>query len=237
LDGTPIEQNALQRRPYAGRGDWRGRANFSETQLREILQMALQRPQQLALHTVGDAQTDALLALMESLAPATAWRAKRVRIEHGDGIRPDTLARAARLGVVVIQNPTHFPPPPAPSQSLLASLLGAGVPLALGSDGGVDEANPYLNLMLAASYAANPEEALSRTQALTAYTAGGAFAARIEARQGRIAPGMAADIAVLSQDVLTIPAAALPATRSVLTLVDGEIAYEEPGALPKAATP
>ena len=32
LDGTPIEQNALQRRPYVGRGDWRGRANFSEPQ-------------------------------------------------------------------------------------------------------------------------------------------------------------------------------------------------------------
>ncbi len=237
LDGTGIEQNALKRTPYAGRGDWRGRANYSEAQLREILQIALQRPQQLALHTVGDAQTDALFALMESLAPASVWRDKRVRIEHGDGIRPDTLARAARLGVVVIQNPTHFPPSPAPAQSLLASLRGAGVPLALGSDGGVDEANPYLNLMLATSYAARPDEALTRAQALTAYTAGGAFAARDEARQGRIAPGMAADIAVLSQDVLTIPAAALPATRSLLTLVNGEIVYEERGALPNAATP
>ncbi len=39
---------------------------------------------------------------------------KRVRIEHGDRIRADTLAKAARLGVVVTQNPTHFPPPGAP---------------------------------------------------------------------------------------------------------------------------
>ena len=31
LDGTPIEQNALQREPYAGRPDWRGRSNLHAT--------------------------------------------------------------------------------------------------------------------------------------------------------------------------------------------------------------
>lgn len=33
----------------------------------------------------------------------------------------------------------------------------------------------------------------------------------------------------LSQDVLTVAPAALPATRSLLTLVDGKIVFEEPG--------
>jgi predicted amidohydrolase YtcJ len=37
---------------------------------------------------------------------------------------------------------------------------------------------------------------------------------------------MAADLAVLSQDILTAPARDLPATTSVLTLVDGEIVFE-----------
>ncbi|MBS0513778.1 MAG: hypothetical protein JSR42_21710 [Proteobacteria bacterium] len=39
---------------------------------------------------------------------------------------------------------------------------------------------------------------------------------------------MAADLALLSQDILTVPAQALPATRSVLTVVDGEIVFEDP---------
>lgn len=236
LDGTPIEQNALQRHPYAGRPDWRGRSNFADEQLREILQTALSRPEQLILHVVGDAETDRLFKMMESLAPPATWVAKRVRVEHGDGIRPDTLAQAVRLGVVVTQNPTHFPPPlpngapprPVEHMSMLRSLLVAGVPLAIGSDAGGDQANPFLNIMLASTYSASPGEALSRQQALRAYSVGSAYAERQERSKGRIMPGLAADLAVLSQDVLTVPAQDLPATKSLLTVVDGEIVFEDP---------
>lgn len=231
LDGTPIEQNAFRREPYPGRQDWRGRSNYKDDELREILATALGRPEQLALHVVGDAETDRLLETMESLGSPDAWKAKRVRVEHGDGLRPDTLERALRLGVVVTQNPLHQGPPlptRESSSTLLRSLLAAGVPLALGSDAGPEEANPFLNIMLAHTYRSSPGEALTREQALLAYTAGGAFAERQERFKGRIATGMAADLAVLSQDILGVQAQALPATRSLLTLVDGEVAFEDP---------
>jgi predicted amidohydrolase YtcJ len=66
--------------------------------------------------------------------------------------------------------------------------------------------------MLATLHTSEPTEALSREAALMAYTAGGAYAEGQDQRKGRIAPGFAADIAVLSQDVLTIPPPQLPAT-------------------------
>ena len=40
------------------------------------------------------------------------------------------------------------------------------------------------------------------------------------------APGMLADLAVLSQDVFRVPIDALPMTVSVLTIVGGRVAYD-----------
>jgi predicted amidohydrolase YtcJ len=232
LDGTPVEQYALQRNAYGSRPGWRGRSNFTDAQLREILKLALERPTQIALHIAGDAETDRMLKTMEQLAPASAWKAKRVRLEHGDGVQPDMIEKVLQFGLVVIQNPTHLGVP-MPGESLasdhmlLKSFVAAGIPLALGSDGGPKEQNPFLNLMLAALHAGEPTEALTREAALTAYTAGGAYAEGQEQRKGRIAPGLAADLAVLSQDVLTVPTPLLPATTSLLTMVDGEIIFAD----------
>ena len=147
LDGTPIEQNSFQRKAYGSKPGWRGRSNLTDAQLREILKLALERPTQLALHVVGDAETDRLLKMMEQLAPASAWRAKRVRIEHGDGIQPDMIEKVVQFGLVVIQNPTHLALP-MPGESLasehmlLKSFIAAGIPLALGSDGGPEGTKP-----------------------------------------------------------------------------------------------
>ena len=57
---------------------------------------------------------------------------------------------------------------------------------------------------------------------------GGAYAEQHEARRGRIAVGHAADLALLSRDVLTVPVAELPAPCSLLTLVGGEVVFESP---------
>ena len=61
---------------------------------------------------------------------------------------------------------------------------------------------------------------------MRAYTSCSAFADFTEKTKGRIAPGMLADIAVLSQNIFEVPAAALPDTRSVLTIIDGKVVFE-----------
>jgi predicted amidohydrolase YtcJ len=48
----------------------------------------------------------------------------------------------------------------------------------------------------------------------------------MESRNGTISPGMLADLAILSQDIFTVPADALPATVSVLTLVGWDAVVE-----------
>jgi predicted amidohydrolase YtcJ len=61
------------------------------------------------------------------------------------------------------------------------------------------------------------------------YTVGLAFAENVEADKGRLAPGLLADLAVLSQDIFAVPPAALPGTASVLTMVGGRVVHDPGG--------
>jgi predicted amidohydrolase YtcJ len=226
LDGTPIERGAALRRSYADRPDERGYVNYTDDQLRQIVAVAGQGRQPVLVHISGDLAIEKLFAEMRR--STVDWKSKRVRIEHGDFVGP-FIAEAKRLGVVVVQNPSHLMLPAimnarfggvGPDYQVLRSLLEAGVPLALGSDGPL---NPWLNVMFATIHATNPAEALTREQAVAAYTRGAAYAEFAENDKGTITPGKLADLAVLSQDVFTVPAPALPATESVMTIVGGKI--------------
>ena len=229
LDGTPNERGAALRRDYADLRGWRGRLNFPESEIAAMVQESLDFRQQLLLHCVGDRTVEVVLNALESYGTKVDWRQKRVRIEHGDGLIDDLIPRARRLGVVVVQNPTHFSEPElfyrrwGGGMFPLRTLLEAGIPLALGSDGPL---NPYLNLMFASIHPYNPKEVITREQAVRAYTYGSAFAEFAEGEKGTIAKGKLADLVVLSQDIFSVDAPELPKTRSVLTVVGGRVVYD-----------
>ncbi|MBX2953514.1 MAG: amidohydrolase family protein [Leadbetterella sp.] len=105
----------------------------------------------------------------------------------------------------------------------MKSLLKAGIPVAIGSDGPV---NPFLNLFFAVTHPLRPSEALTLEEALIAYTATSAFAESEEKNKGTLTAGKLADLAVLSQDIFKVPPPALMSTTSLLTLIDGKIAYD-----------
>jgi predicted amidohydrolase YtcJ len=217
LDASPIEQNALMRRPYAGRPGWYGRLNFPLDTVRAILRDALQPgAAQLHLHIVGDSTAALMLNLMEALAPDSAWRPLRVRFEHGNGITSPQVARARRLGIVIAQ--------PRMATAPLRTWWEAGLPVAYGSD---MLRNPFYHVMVAVTRPAASAEAISREAAITMLTRGSAYAEFAEREKGTLAPGMLADLAVLSQDVFRVDPSMLPATRSVLTIVGGRIVYDD----------
>ena len=236
LDGTPIERLAAFRKPYRDRPGWYGRLNFPPDTLKAILGEALAAKIQPMIHAVGDSAVGLVLSTMASLAPDSVWRALRPRIEHGDGLLPEQFEKAKRLGVVIVQNPSHFALGPmavarygpARLRTLqpVKSLLSNGIMLALGSDGPV---NPFLNLMLAVFHPNNPAEALTMEQAVRAYTLGSASAERRDRDKGRLIPGMLADLAVLSQDIFTVAPPELPKTVSLLTLVGGRPVHDPDG--------
>ncbi len=233
IDGTPLERLAVMRHEYADRHSWYGKANFTADTMRAILQEALSSSEQLLLHISGDSTPVTILRLMSQLAGASKWQPKRVRFEHADGVYAEQYPLIRQMGVVAVVNPMHFTFAETNHRRLgkhaaryqpFRSLIEAGVPVAIGSDG---PNNPWLNIMFATIHPSNPAEAVTREQALIAYTAGSAYAEMMETKKGKIMPGMLADIVILSQDILTVPREALPATTSMMTMIGGKVLHNK----------
>jgi predicted amidohydrolase YtcJ len=224
------------------RGDWKIPARppldaletnlpleFPKAEYQAMLQESIRNNDQLLLHISGNLSAETVLDAIDASGGSKVWDGRRLCFEHGDGIFPDQFARIKQDGIIVVQNPLHLAPilPPGvvafEKAQPLKSLLAAGIPLALGSDA---PTNPYLDIMFATNPGNRPSEAITREQAVTAYTLTSAYAEFQEKEKGTIEPGKLADIAVLSQDIFSVPVPELPKTESIMTIVGGKIVYE-----------
>ncbi|WP_240008400.1 amidohydrolase [Pseudaquidulcibacter saccharophilus] len=210
---------------------------FNSKQIEKLLQDSLENNYQIQFHIFGRPGAIAVLDAMDKTGGPKIWAGRRVRFEHGDGITPDLLDRIKANGIIVSQQATHLDISEVSAEKgaiiakniqdskaqPLKSLIDKGIPVVLGSDGPL---NPYIGILLASVHPDNPEEAISREQALLAYTKQSAFAEYQEAVKGTLSVGKLADLAVLSDDILTIAPPELPKVSSVLTIIDGKIVYD-----------
>jgi hypothetical protein len=116
------------------------------------------------------------------------------------------------------------------------SLLGSGAILASGSDFPVEEPNPLLGFYAAITRQDpnghpvggwTPAQRLSREQALRSFTLDAAYAAHAETVSGSLAAGKLADLVVLSSDIMQVPPREILSTRVRMTVVGGEIVYQQ----------
>ena len=235
LDGTPLEGTFAPRNDPAPL-DYvilHEQMTFPPTELAAMLRETLHDHDQLMLHVSAYPPAAAMLSAMQSAGGAQVWAKQRVRFEHGDSLTPDLIPRVKEMGIVVVQNPIHLaggdaiPNMGGVLEKLkaqpLRSLLAAGIPVAFGSDG---QPNPYLNIMFASLDPDRPSEAITREQAVIAYTLTSAYAEFAEKDKGSLEAGKLADLVVLSQDIFTVNPSELPKTESVLTMVGGKIVYD-----------
>lgn len=234
LDGVPLEGTFAPRDDAETVGDFvlHEDLTFPKAELTAMLRESVRDDDQLLVHVSAYPAAAAMLDAMRTAGGAEVWSKRRLRFEHGDGLMPDLIPRVREMGIVVVQNPSHLavgnvnPALKGLFGKLgaqpLRSLLAAGIPVALGSDG---PTNPYLNILFASTHPNRPSEAITREQAVIAYTATSAYAEFAEKDKGSLEPGRLADLAVLSQDIFTVPAPDLPKTTSVLTLVGGKVVF------------
>ena len=80
--------------------------------------------------------------------------------------------------------------------------------------------------MFATTHPRRPSEALTREQAVIAYTCTAAYAEFAEQEKGTPIAGKVADLAVLSPNIFTVPVPKLFQTESVLTMLNGVVVYD-----------
>jgi predicted amidohydrolase YtcJ len=114
--------------------------------------------------------------------------------------------------------------------------LRTGVVIPAGSDAPVELGEPMIEFYAAVARKDttgfqgpdwHSEEAVSRPEALKMLTIWPAYAAFEEHQRGSIEVGKWADLTVLSADIMRIPEPEILKTQCVLTVVGGEVAYEE----------
>jgi len=157
MDGVIDSGTAVMAEGYADPEVKNGDPLFSAEHFNEIAIEADRRQLQIAVHAIGDGAVARVLDGYEAAAKANGRRDSRHRVEHVEVIRPQDIARFARLGVVASMQPPHPPGtmglPLEPTISLIGeqrwaysfawqTLREAGVRLAFGSDWPISDINP-----------------------------------------------------------------------------------------------
>lgn len=206
----------------------RGALNITRDALVEGMARATAAGIDVAVHAIGDATVDLVLAAFEDTGA-------RGSIEHAQLVRAADVSRMAALGVTASVQPSHLAADLSPVQRQwadradrvlpLAELARAGVPLALGSDAPIAPLEPWQAIADAflrerdGRPAWHPEQALTRQQALLASTN----------RVARLTTGAPADLCVLDANPVDVDPADLPRTRSALTMVAGRVTHRALG--------
>lgn len=245
MDGVIDSGTAVMIGGYADEPGSNGEPLHSPERFAEACIEADRRGLQISVHAIGDGAVRRVLDGYEAARRANGARDSRHRIEHIEQLHPDDLPRFRELGVIASMQPAH--PPGAMDFPLLpwtakvgearwpwsfpvSFLRGAGVPVAYASDWPVSDVNPMRSVKAAITRTAwkegQPSHASTLMQALHDYTAGGAWAGFDEARLGRLAPGMLADIVVMDRDLESGPVEELDKARAALTLCGGQVTWE-----------
>jgi hypothetical protein len=249
-DGALGPRTAAMLAPYEGEPENRGLLLTDQEELSELAIRATEAGLSTSVHAIGDRANHEVLAAFATVRRHEAARGLpnlRHRVEHLQLVHPDDSQIPGRLGLIVSMQPIH-----AMSDMLAAdrywgprvsgaygwkTQLEAGARLAFGSDAPADDPSPFHGLHAAVTRQLPdgrpgpegwvPSERIRLEQALAAYTTGPAYAAGLEAVQGRLEPGAFADLIVLPHDPYLLAPAELKDLAPVGTMIGGEWRFRE----------
>lgn len=244
MDGALGSHGAWLLEPYLDLPETAGQNTSPIASIEQTARIAIELGFQLCIHAIGDRANRETLDLFERvIAEYPDSHDLRWRIEHAQHLHPDDIPRFAELGVIASMQGVHctsdapwvpirIGPERAQSGAYVwRSLMEAGALVINGTDAPVENVDPLANFYSAVSRRPRghepfyPYQAMTRMEALRAATSGPAYAAHQEHRVGSLKVGLAADLVVLSEDLLEIEEARIPEVRVQLTMVGGEVRF------------
>jgi predicted amidohydrolase YtcJ len=205
---------------------------------------------QMTSHTTGGGAIDVLLDAYEAADREKPILGRRFTVTHGNFPNARAIERAKKLGVAFdCQIAWHHLDGPALKDVFgpermsyflpLKSLFDAGIVVAGGSDHmirfdprqAINPYHPFYGMWMAVTRKTadgsvlNPEQRITREQALRMWTLNGAYLTFEEKDKGSIEPGKFADLIVITKDYLRCPEDEIKDIEVLLTLVGGKTVH------------
>jgi hypothetical protein len=243
-DGGFTGPAAYTLEPYRNQGEYRGYLNMPEQELVEHLNEIHDAGWQMGIHTIGDA---AIVLVVNTLADALERNPRddhRHYLNHFSMRPPElTMELMAEHGIHITQQPNftytlegryveNLDGWRLQHNNPLRSPMDHGITVAISSD--ILPIGPMVGIYAAVTRKGmtgnvyGQEEAITREEAIRAYTASGAFLNFEEDMKGSLQSGKFADMIVLSDDILTVDEEKIMDILVEQTYVDGKLVYSRP---------
>ena len=249
-DGALGSRGAWLLEPYSDRKDFSGMATISMDTVLKTSRDALKRGFQVCSHAIGDRANKEILDRYEIAFRENPSQAKdhRFRIEHAQHLHPADIDRFGTLGVIPAMQAIHMSSDRPWAIERLGekrivegaymwqALVKSGARIVNGTDAPVEPLNPIPSFYASVSRKTlkgdppggyEPDQKLTREQALKSYTIDAAYGAFEEDIKGSIEVGKLADFTVFTKDIMTVAEEEILNTDVSMVIVGGKVAYKK----------
>ncbi len=248
MDGALGPWGAWLLEDYEDKPGHRGHETMPISLVSEVSEKGLELGFQVCSHAIGDRTNREVLDRYEAaFAKYPDVANHRFRVEHAQHLHPDDISRFGELGVIAAIQAIHLSSDRPWAIGRLGAkrikdgayvwqkLLQSGAVISNGTDAPVEPLDPIPSffasvtrktLKMTPEGGFEPDQKMTREQALRSYTLDGAYAEFEENFKGSIEVGKAADFTVFDQDIMQVPDDQLLNTKVAMTVVGGKTVHK-----------
>lgn len=244
-DGSLGAHTAWMLEPYKNEPETKGIAADTDEHIYSLMKTAHDHGMQIATHCIGDAALNQALTTYERIQRENPRADCRHGIVHCQIMDEKQQNRFKESNVLAYVQPIFL----KADMNIVDDCVGTELAkqsynwrrfedLGVHQSGGSDCPVEAFDILPNFEYAVTrtnpdtgmswyPENAVTREEALRMFTLEGAYASFSENEKGSLSIGKYADITVLDKDIMTVPADEIHNIKVVMTMVNGNIVFDE----------